>query len=195
VARKAWYLWDAERERFVRAPYPPRDERRADALKRVKIRLADGQDRRKLLAFKREALETEPEIWLPSERDLKRAEQSLERWSPEAYPNNFLAVAEFDQKIIGLLLLVIHYHPNRGPRARIEDLFVLKDFRGYGIASRLLEFAKRLAEERGCEELNLIVGLRNPPALRLYKKQGFHINKMVALASLELGRIGGNTIG
>jgi len=173
MARKAWYVWDAERECFVRAPYPLRDTRRAAALKRVKIRLANGQDRRKLLTFKHKALETEPEIWLTSERDLKRAEKSLERWNPAACPNNFLVVAEFDWEIIGLLLLVIHYHPISGPRARVEDLFVLKDFRGYGIATRLLEFARRLAGERGCEELNLIVGLKNLPALRLYRKHDF----------------------
>ncbi|MCR4405172.1 MAG: GNAT family N-acetyltransferase [Candidatus Acetothermia bacterium] len=103
-------------------------------------------------------------------------------------PNDFVIVAELDRKIIGLLLLIFYYRFDEAcPSAWIENLFVLKAFRGYRVATRLVDLAKELAKRRGCKALSLIVGLRNLAGLRFYRQCGFKINKAVGLASQELG--------
>lgn len=188
MTAKLWYVWNDAKERFVRVKRPPRDARLAAVLKkRLKIRLADVRDRQKLYEFQRACFETEPEIWLPGETDLHKVRMGLHRWDPADYPNEFVIVAELDGKIIGLLLLVVCYRFDNGcPLARIENIFVLKDFRGYKVATRLVEFAKKLAQQQGCEVLSLIVGLRNLAALRFYKRCGFKVNKRVGLVSREL---------
>ena len=185
---KLWYVWSDAKERFVRAKRSPQDARLAEALEeQLRIRLAGARDRRKLCEFHQAAFETEPEIWLPGEADLRKVHKGLNQWKPAEYPNDFVIVAELDGKIVGLLLLVMYYRFDNGcPSAWIENLFVLKDFRGYRIATRLVEFAKELAEHRGCKALGLIVGLRNLAALRFYEKCGFKINKHVGLASRDL---------
>ena len=142
-------MWNDAKERFVRAKRPPKDARLAEALeKQLRIRLAGVQDRQKLFKFHREAYETEPEIWIEGELNFRGIRAGLGRWTPADYPNSFVVVAELNKKIVGLLLLVIYYRSVDGrPSAQVKDLFVLKSFRGYKVATRLLEFAKKLSRE------------------------------------------------
>lgn len=186
MAAKVWYLWDGVKECFVSSQRPPKNARLAAKLQRVRVRLAGSRDRQKLFEFQRESLETEPEIWVNF--DLQEVREGLERWEPSAYPNSFVIIAELDRKIIGLLLLVIYYRFDNGcPSADIEDLFVLKDFRGYKVATRLVEFASKLALQKGCEALGVSVGPRNLAALSFYRENGFEVQiKEVGLASLTL---------
>lgn len=185
---KLWHVWDDAKERFVRAKRPPRDAHLAEMLeKQLKIRVAAVQDRKRLLEFYRAAFETEPGIWPSGEADLRKVRKGLDQWRPADYPNDLVIIAELEGKIIGLLLLVVYYRfDNVSPSAWIENLFVLKAFRGYKVATRLVEFTKELAEQRGCKALSLIVGLRNPAGLRFYSHCGFNINKKVGLAAQEL---------
>lgn len=184
---KLWYVWSGAKGHFVRSKRPPRDAHLAAALQRLKIRLASTQDRRELFEFQRAAYETEPEIWLPGEANLDKVREGLNKWNPAEYPNTFVIVAELNGKIIGLLLLGVSYRfDNACPSAWIENLFVLKSFRGYGVATRLVKFAKELAQQRGCKGLSLIVGLRNLAGVRFYRRCGFQINKEVGLASYVL---------
>lgn len=59
------------------------------------------------------------------------------------------------------------------PLANIHDVIVAPEFRGNGIAIRMLEQAERMARERGCCKLTLEVLEGNPAAQRLYRKVGF----------------------
>lgn len=112
---------------------------------------------------------------------------NINRWRPSEYPSDYMIIAEFNNKIICFLHLSICYKLfDGGPFAWVEDLFVLKDFRGYKIGTRLIEFAKKLAKERECRVLRLIVGLDNLAGLRFYKQCGFKISK-IGLATIKLG--------
>jgi len=182
-----WYAWDGEEERFVRAERPPRDPELVKAMRRLKIRLAKVDDRGKLLEFRRVALETEPEIWLPDELDLNKIRKNIDGWEPSKYPNDYMIVAELDGRIIGYLHLSICYRLfDGGPSAWVKDVFVLKKYRGYKVGTRLMDFAKEIARRKGCRTLRLIVGLENLAGLRFYKQCGFNIIK-VGLATLKLG--------
>ena len=181
-----WYIWDGAEERFVRGRRPPRDLKLVEAMQRLKIRLARVGDREKLLEFRREAFESEPDIWLPDELDLDEIRRNIDGWEPSRYPNDHIVVAELDGRIIGYLHLSICYRLfDGGPSAWVKDVFVLKKYRGYKVGTRLMESAKEIARRRGCKTLRLIVGLENLAGLGFYKHCGFNIVK-VGLATLKL---------
>ena len=188
-----WYVWDGKEERFVAAERPPRDPQLAEALKGLVIRLADAGDRGKIFEFRKEAIETEPDIWHPEEMDLDGFRRILEGWDPAAYPNDFVLVADLDGKIIGVLQLGISYRIlENGPSAWVEDIFVLKRFRGYGVGSRLMESAKRLAVEKGCRSLNLLVDPDNLAGRSFYRHLGFEITDTGwAILKLDPAKAGG----
>ena len=48
-------------------------------MRQLKIRLANVDDREKLLEFRRVAFETEPEIWLPDELDLDEIRKNIDK--------------------------------------------------------------------------------------------------------------------
>ncbi len=185
----AWYVWDGKRKRFVASERPPRDPQLVEALKGLVVRLADVKDRGKILEFHKEAIETEPEIWHPEEMDLKGFRRVLDRWDPAVYPNDFIFVADLEGKIIGVLQLSISYRIlGGGPSAWVEDIFVLKRFRGYGVGSRLMGFAERLAEGKGCKSLNLLVDPNNLAGQCFYRHLGFEITE-TGWAILKLGSV------
>ena len=59
------------------------------------------------------------------------------------------------------------------PVMNIHDIAVIKDFRGKGIAKRLLQEVETLAQFRGCVKLTLEVLQGNEPAKIAYDKFGF----------------------
>ncbi|MFC0446225.1 GNAT family N-acetyltransferase [Pseudidiomarina halophila] len=59
------------------------------------------------------------------------------------------------------------------PVMNIHDIAVIKDFRGQGIAKRLLQEVETLAQFRGCVKLTLEVLEGNEPAKLAYDKFGF----------------------
>ncbi len=58
------------------------------------------------------------------------------------------------------------------PGIYLEDLFVLPDHRGQGIATAMVAFLARLAMERGCGRLEWAVLDWNAPAIKVYRSLG-----------------------
>lgn len=56
----------------------------------------------------------------------------------------------------------------------LKRFYVQQAYRGRGIASRLLQCMEQLAEEEGCTILRLQTGIRQPEAISLYQKFGYH---------------------
>ena len=77
-------------------------------------------------------------------------------------------VAVSGDKVIGY----IGVHEVAG-EAYIANVAVSEIYRGYGVASRLMEAAENGARERGCEFISLEVRKSNQPAINLYKKRGY----------------------
>ena len=57
----------------------------------------------------------------------------------------------------------------------IEDLFTLPEYRGRGIASRLIEKAREQAKAEQADALELCVWSFNASAMRLYEKLGMKV--------------------
>lgn len=59
--------------------------------------------------------------------------------------------------------------------AEIKRMYVLPEFRGRGLASRVLEELERWASELGFEKCILETGKKQPEAIGLYRKSGYRI--------------------
>lgn len=59
------------------------------------------------------------------------------------------------------------------PLMNIHDVIVAKEFRGNGLAQRMMEKVEQLARERGCCKLTLEVLSNNSAAQSAYRKSGF----------------------
>ena len=61
-----------------------------------------------------------------------------------------------------------------GDYAEIKRVFVLDDFRGRGLSARIMHHLETELHERGVWLFRLETGVRQPEALGLYRKLGYH---------------------
>ncbi|MBN3493578.1 GNAT family N-acetyltransferase [Vibrio neptunius] len=131
---------------------------------------------------------------LKSEDSLKYREVRLEslRLHPECFGSGYEAQAKmpklyfegliesnsqesvmigafFDEKLIGLCGLT----PSDESSLEIIQMFVFSDFRGHGVAQKLLEKAKSILNNRNEVRLKLTVYSDNTEAIKAYEKSGF----------------------
>ena len=78
-----------------------------------------------------------------------------------------VALAPAQERVIGTLRVVID-----GARAKVGRVVVARDWRGHGIASRMLALALAAARERGCEQVRLASQV---PVVPLYERAGFAV--------------------
>jgi predicted GNAT family N-acyltransferase len=79
-----------------------------------------------------------------------------------------VALSPEEQRVIGTLRVVLL----EDGRAKIGRVVVKRDWRGRGIASRMLQLALEELRERGCEEVRLASQVQVVP---LYERAGFAV--------------------
>lgn len=84
----------------------------------------------------------------------------------------FVAREPVSNKIVGMLTLIIYRIPV-WKKGWIEDLVVDKEFRGKGIATKLINYAIKNAKTKGVSSLNFTSRPERETANRLYEKLGF----------------------
>ncbi|MES2291036.1 MAG: GNAT family N-acetyltransferase [Pseudomonadota bacterium] len=93
----------------------------------------------------------------------------------DADPNQLLAVAELDSKIVGTLQL--SYLPGlsfRGAwRGQIEAVRVATALRGHGIGAQMIDWAVGQCRDRGCRMVQLTSNLTRTDAHRFYERLGW----------------------
>ena len=100
-------------------------------------------------------------------------ERRLELASDRSIDSAYLAETAFG-KPIGLLAVHIApllFYPR--PLARITTLVVADDARRRGVGRHLISFAHHLAQEAGCDKLELTTGLNRVEAQAFYEAVGF----------------------
>ena len=101
---------------------------------------------------------------------------------------NSIYVAKIDNKIVGYIIFDIKEKDNGFMRYRkllsIDTLCVDKDFRGQGIGTKMLEFAKGIAKEQNCTDMNLTVNPNNENAIKLYEKFGMEVHNLSYMMKL-----------
>jgi ribosomal protein S18 acetylase RimI-like enzyme len=90
----------------------------------------------------------------------------------ESKSNNFFVAKDEPDVIVGMIVLVVYRIPI-WKKAWIEDVVVDRNYRGQGIATMLIEHAKKEAKKNGISSLNLTSRPQRVNANRLYARLGF----------------------
>lgn len=90
--------------------------------------------------------------------------------------NHHLLVNVSSGKIVSSCVCVIIPNLTRNvrPYAFVENVVTHTDFRGRGLASECLEYAKQIAVSHNCYKMMLLTGSRNQETLDFYRKAGYN---------------------
>ncbi|MHA7818559.1 MAG: GNAT family N-acetyltransferase [Erythrobacter sp.] len=89
-----------------------------------------------------------------------------------AGPANWMAVAIHDGQVVGMLMAVIHDHPDKPTELFLDEMGTGDDWRRKGIARALIEKLFERADAEGIEEIWLGTETDNTPARGLYESFG-----------------------
>ena len=97
-------------------------------------------------------------------------------------------VAKVNGEIVGYIIIDIKEKDNGFMRYRkllsIDTLCIDEDFRGQGIGTKILEFAKNIAKEENCTDMHLTVNLNNENAIKVYEKFGMKVYNLSYMMKL-----------
>ncbi|WP_310602653.1 GNAT family N-acetyltransferase [Anaerosporobacter sp.] len=93
-----------------------------------------------------------------------------------------IIVAEEDGKIVSSCVCVIipNLTHNQQPYAFVENVVTDMAYRGKGLATACLNYAKELAEKENCYKLMLLTGSKEESTLRFYENAGYNKNDKTA---------------
>lgn len=86
----------------------------------------------------------------------------------------YIALAQ--NRIVGYLAGSINVQDSYVTKslAEVENLFILEDYRKYGIGSKLLAEFKQYCLENNIEEIKVTASAKNLDAIKFYNKNGFN---------------------
>ncbi|XP_073696929.1 diamine acetyltransferase 1-like [Garra rufa] len=74
--------------------------------------------------------------------------------------------------IIGFAMYYFTYDPWIGKLLYLEDFYVMKEYRGFGIGSEILKKLSQTAVRTRCSSMHFIVAEWNKPSIDFYKRRG-----------------------
>ena len=91
-----------------------------------------------------------------------------------------ILVARDSDRVIGMVSLLYTVSTAMGGRVAImEDMVVSPNARGFGVGSRLLDYALKYAEEKGCKRITLLTDNANAKSHGFYQRHGFFRSQMI----------------
>ena len=134
----------------------------------LNLRFATPGDAATILGFIQKLAEYERE---PGAVEVTAAQ--LRAQMESASPPFECLLAEFDARAAGFALFFRNYSTWRGrPGLFLEDLFVLEEYRGRGVAGALMRRLGEIVTERGWGRMEWAVLNWNTPAQSFYRDQG-----------------------
>lgn len=90
--------------------------------------------------------------------------------------NHHIIVAEEDGKIVSSCVCVIipNLTHNQQSYALIENVVTNKDYRGRGLASDCLSYARDIAKQNNCYKMMLLTGSKKRSTHRFYRRNGYN---------------------
>ncbi len=92
---------------------------------------------------------------------------------------NSIYVAKIEEKIVGYIIINIIEKKNSFMRYRkllnVDTLCVDKNYRGKGIGTKMLKFAKELGRKNNCTDIYLTVNPENERAIKVYENFGMRV--------------------
>ncbi|PIU75640.1 hypothetical protein COS75_03205 [Candidatus Pacearchaeota archaeon CG06_land_8_20_14_3_00_35_12] len=144
----------------------------------IKIRKATKKDIpqiiRLCIEFAREQPQKQPFRWTLKRKEHEKTIKGFLKQSRRAI---FVAEdREAKGKLVGLLITsmwVMPYVNIIKKIANVEDLFVIKKYRGKGISSQLKDASFKWARAKGAKYVSLFVSMANKKAIKVYRKWQF----------------------
>lgn len=99
-----------------------------------------------------------------------------------ADPNHHIIVAEEDGNIVSSCVCVIIPNLTHGqrPYAFAENVVTDEAYRGRGLATACLDYAKKIAESENCYKIMLLTGSKEESTLNFYRRAGYNSNDKTA---------------
>ncbi|MCM1115146.1 MAG: GNAT family N-acetyltransferase [Clostridium sp.] len=96
--------------------------------------------------------------------------------------NHHIVVAEENGKIISSCVCVIIPNLTRNirPYAFVENVVTAEEYRGQGMATSCLHYARDIAIKNNCYKMMLLTGSREESTLRFYERAGYNHNDKTA---------------
>lgn len=96
--------------------------------------------------------------------------------------NHHLIVNEIDGRIVSSCVCVIipNLTRNAHPYAFVENVVTHTAFRGQGLASECLEYAKKAALQSNCYKMMLLTGSKDEKTLAFYRNAGYNSHDKTA---------------
>ena len=96
--------------------------------------------------------------------------------------NHHLIVNEMDGQIVSSCVCVIIPNLTRNvrPYAFVENVVTREDYRGKGLATACLNYAKEIARKENCYKMMLLTGSKDPKTLRFYESAGYNSSDKTA---------------
>jgi len=97
-------------------------------------------------------------------------------------PNHHIIVGVIDHKIVTSCVLIIVNNLTQGqrPYALVENVITDAEFRKRGYASRVLNYARDIAQKHNCYKIMLMTGSKEESTLRFYERAGYNRNDKTA---------------
>ncbi len=96
--------------------------------------------------------------------------------------NHHLIVNEVDGQIVSSCVCVIIPNLTRNvrPYAFVENVVTRQEYRGKGLATACLNYAKEIAWKENCYKMMLLTGSKDPKTLRFYESAGYNSSDKTA---------------
>lgn len=113
------------------------------------------------------------------ETEVPPYELTKDLWEKIVSDENYhIIVVEEDGKIVSSCTCVIIPNLTRGPRpyAWVENVVTHADYRGKGLATKCLNYAKEIAVRENCYRIVLMTGSKLESTLKFYENAGYNRN-------------------
>ena len=97
-------------------------------------------------------------------------------------PNHHIIVCEEDGRIVSSCVCVIIPNLTHGqrPYAFIENVITDENYRGRGLATACLDYAREIAQRENCYKMMLLTGSKKESTLNFYERAGYNKNDKTA---------------
>lgn len=98
-----------------------------------------------------------------------------EEYFKDLIENQIIYIALIDKEIVGYLAGSIHVENsyNTTSIAELDNMFILEEYRKYGIGTKLFNEFKEFCKKNKIEELKVTASSKNTNAIKFYQKNGF----------------------